>query len=60
LFDKLDFERCKNLIEIIQEKEFGQIFLTDTDMERIKKLFAHSVKKARIYLVDENEAELMH
>jgi DNA replication and repair protein RecF len=40
LFDKLDYERCKNLIEIIQEKEFGQIFLTDTDMERIEKLFA--------------------
>jgi DNA replication and repair protein RecF len=60
LFDKLDYERCKNLIEIIQEKEFGQIFLTDTDMERIEKLFAFSIKDARIYLIADNEATLVN
>ena len=60
LFDKLDEERCKNLIEIIQEKEFGQIFLTDTDMERIEKLFTYSSKDARIYRIADNEAALVN
>lgn len=60
LFDKLDYNRCKNLIEIIQEKEFGQIFLTDTDMERIQKLFSHTVKSARIYRINNNQAELVN
>ncbi len=59
LFDKLDYNRCINLIAILQEKEFGQIFLTDTDIDRINKLFSCSTKNARIYLVNNNESKIV-
>ena len=34
LFDKLDYRRIANLIEMISD-EFGQIFITDTNIQRV-------------------------
>ncbi len=40
LFDKLDFERTHNLIQILMENNAGQTFITDTREDRLKNLFA--------------------
>ncbi|MDR1793110.1 MAG: DNA replication and repair protein RecF [Bacteroidales bacterium] len=39
LFDKLDASRIKELITLVSSNQFGQVFITDTHAERIKKLF---------------------
>lgn len=39
IFDKLDESRVGNLMELVSEKKFGQIFITDTDISRVPSLF---------------------
>lgn len=38
VFDKLDKNRVTKLLELVSEENFGQIFLTDTGMERTKTI----------------------
>lgn len=38
LFDKLDDERVKQLIELLSTGEFGQVFITDTHPERSEEM----------------------
>lgn len=40
IFDKLDEQRVHNLLQLIVSQQFGQIFITDTHIERIEKLGA--------------------
>ncbi len=39
IFDKLDETRVGNLMKLVSEKKFGQIFITDTDAARVPLLF---------------------
>jgi len=39
IFDKLDEERVQHLLQCINENQFGQIFLTDTNCTRVSSLF---------------------
>lgn len=36
LFDKLDMDRVSNLLRMVADREFGQIFLTDSNKTRIR------------------------
>ncbi|HHB78168.1 MAG TPA: DNA replication and repair protein RecF [Saprospiraceae bacterium] len=38
IFDKLDRERVANLVEVIGESGFGQVFITDTHPTRVSEL----------------------
>ena len=38
LFDKLDDKRVEQIIKMIKDHEFGQLFITDTHPDRIKKI----------------------
>ncbi|WDF68118.1 DNA replication and repair protein RecF [Sphingobacterium oryzagri] len=49
IFDKLDEHRTRKLMQLVSEDEFGQIFLTDTDAERIKHIFNEIGKPIRIF-----------
>ena len=37
IFDKLDQHRVRQLIQLLFQKEFGQIFFTDTQKDRLVK-----------------------
>ncbi len=39
IFDKLDNKRLKKLVEMIFNKRFGQVFISDTDKIRIEEIF---------------------
>jgi len=39
IFEKLDGERLKKLLHMIGHDDFGQIFITDTDLERLQMIF---------------------
>ncbi len=52
IFDKLDDQRTKKLMQLVSEDEFGQIFLTDTDSFRIQRIFKEIGKPIRIFEVE--------
>jgi DNA replication and repair protein RecF len=39
IFDKLDHHRVSQLMKLVSDGQFGQVFITDTDNERIEKVF---------------------
>ncbi|MCF8309420.1 MAG: DNA replication/repair protein RecF [Bacteroidales bacterium] len=39
IFDKLDENRVAQLIKLVSENNFGQVFITDTQRERIENVF---------------------
>lgn len=41
LFDKLDQHRVQQLMKILTEGDFGQIFITDTSRSRVEEAMAH-------------------
>lgn len=38
IFDKLDENRVANLIELVSQDHFGQVFLSDTDSEKVHQI----------------------
>ena len=49
IFDKLDDKRTHKLMQMVSDDEFGQIFLTDTDAKRIKRIFDAIASPVRIF-----------
>lgn len=39
IFDKLDEHRTRKLMKMVSDKDFGQIFITDTSRKRIENIF---------------------
>lgn len=42
IFDKLDAERVSALLQLVRQQRFGQVFITDTEPERMQHLLAQS------------------
>jgi len=42
IFDKLDHERVERLMQLVGDQFFGQVLVTDTDLERVEKIFAEN------------------
>ncbi|MCB0704576.1 MAG: DNA replication and repair protein RecF [Saprospiraceae bacterium] len=55
IFDKLDQERVRKLIELVQEPNFGQVFITDTRKERVESLAGTGNRKIRIFEVEDGK-----
>ncbi len=51
IFDKLDEKRTHKLMQMVSADDFGQIFLTDTDADRINRIFDEINRKVRIFHV---------
>lgn len=43
IFDKLDHQRVAQIIELVNTDAFGQVFITDTQAERIDTLFKDTI-----------------
>ena len=52
IFDKLDDTRVEAIINLVSENNFGQIFITDTQKQRIEKIFKKENIDHRIFAVD--------
>ena len=51
IFDKLDLMRVKRIVEIVNSTNFGQLFLSDTDRERIEKVLSSLNLSSKIFEV---------
>ncbi len=49
IFDKLDRSRVRNLVSIISAEPFGQVFITDTEKERISGIMETMDSDAAIF-----------
>lgn len=49
IFDKLDSSRVDRIINLVGENSFGQVFITDTQPERIHHIFATTPADHRIF-----------
>ena len=55
LFDKLDMDRVSNLLRMVADSEFGQIFLTDSNKTRIRGI-VDGITADRAYIEAEGGA----
>lgn len=51
IFDKLDTKRIEKLLQMIEQDQFGQIFITDARLERSEKLLDNLNSEIRIFKV---------
>jgi DNA replication and repair protein RecF len=59
IFDKLDEKRVHQIIRLVSENSFGQVFISDTQRSRIERLFEEVSIDHRIFLITEGKAELL-
>lgn len=52
IFDKLDSERVKKIIELVSEDYFGQIFITDTNREHLDHILSQIDQPSSIFKVN--------
>lgn len=57
IFDKLDAHRVKQIIAITSSKEFGQIFVTDTNREHLDQIIQQVGTDYRIFAVENGTVE---
>jgi DNA replication and repair protein RecF len=57
VFDKLDHHRVTHLMKLVSDHAFGQVFVTDTDIDRIHKVFRDTGMEQRIFNVEGGKVE---
>ena len=51
IFDKLDDERVMKLVRLVGDDHFGQVFITDTQRQRVERLFDDTAINHKIFEV---------
>lgn len=59
IFDKLDNTRVTQLLNLLVQGKFGQIFLTDTDKDRIENIIASLNVDYQKFMIEDGTAELL-
>jgi DNA replication and repair protein RecF len=57
IFDKLDETRVSRLMKLVGEQHFGQIFITDTDKERVLKILSAIDTDYSIFTINKGKIE---
>ncbi len=53
IFDKLDESRVKQLMQLVSQEEFGQVFVTDTHSRRLEELFESLPSECRLFEMEQ-------
>lgn len=59
LFDKLDNDRVQQLLSLLREAPFGQVFISDTDAERMQEIMQQLAVNYRIFNVKDGQVHLL-
>lgn len=51
IFDKLDKNRVEQIVKLVADDHFGQIFITDTNREHLDQIIASLETESRIYTI---------
>ncbi len=61
IFDKFDHQRVEQIIRLVFEENFGQIFITDTDENRMKSILQRVNGSYKLFGIMENqEIKILH
>ncbi len=52
IFDKLDIMRVEQIVKLVSEDTFGQIFITDTDRSRLARILPQMHSDYKMFMVD--------
>jgi len=55
IFDKLDGKRVEKIVKLVNEEEFGQVFITDTQQDRIEHIFKSNAIDHKIFRIENLE-----
>ena len=55
IFDKLDLQRIEQLIHIVTKDNFGQVFISDTQLNRIKIIFDKLSLSYRVFEIKDSQ-----
>ncbi len=55
IFDKLDEERVMQLMHLVSQEGFGQVFVTDTHPDRLEDLFKKIPSECKLFMVANGE-----
>ena len=53
IFDKLDKNRVEQIVKLVADDHFGQIFITDTNREHLDQMIASLETESRIYTIND-------
>ncbi|MBQ8047126.1 MAG: DNA replication/repair protein RecF [Prevotella sp.] len=57
IFDKLDAQRVEQIVRLVSEQQFGQIFITDTNRDHLDKILQNSGFDYKLFSVTEGEVK---
>lgn len=57
IFDKFDAERVEQIIKLVGNSRFGQIFITDTHQSRLKEILATHNTDYKLFRISNNNVE---
>ena len=60
IFDKLDHDRVERLIKLVDDHFFGQVLVTDTDIDRVERIFNNNNLESKIFNVNEGTVKLIN
>jgi DNA replication and repair protein RecF len=55
IFDKFDLSRVEQIIRLVAENNFGQIFITDTSMSHLKKILEDISIDHKVFVISDNQ-----
>lgn len=55
IFDKLDAQRVKKIVELVADEHFGQIFISDTNRKHLDEILGEISQSATIFMVENGE-----
>ena len=53
IFDKLDSRRVERIIQLVASRDFGQIFITDTNRKHLDEIVSHMAGDFRMWTVSD-------
>lgn len=58
IFDKFDLTRVEQIIRLVAENNFGQIFITDTSIPHLKKILEEIKIDHKVFIIENNQSRL--
>ena len=58
IFDKLDADRVEQIVSLVSDESFGQIFITDTNRDHLDQILATSAPDHKLFHVREGVISL--
>lgn len=57
IFDKFDSQRVAQIIKLVSDEQFGQIFITDTNENRLTRIIDEILQEHRLFKIENDKIE---